>query len=275
MIRLAAFADEIAADIDTQIAVCKQHEVMYFEMRSVDKVNVIDLSDDQRKEIKQKLADNGMGVASIGSPIGKVKIDQPWSEHVEKFKRAIDAAVYFDAPFIRVFSYYPPEGGDILQQRDEVIRRMSEKADMLSGVSATMVHENEKGIYGEKGKECLDIMQSVNSPKLQTAFDFANFVQAGEKPIDNWPLLKSYTAHIHIKDALMGSGKVVPAGHGDGQIEEILKDAGASGYSGFLSLEPHLRVAGHSHGETGPELFQTAADALKAVCAKVGITLTK
>jgi len=40
------------------------------------------------------------------------------------------------------------------------------------------------------------------------------FVQAGEDPLANWPLLKPYTVHIHIKDALQGSGKVVPAGEG-------------------------------------------------------------
>lgn len=71
----------------------------------------------------------------------------------------------------------------------------------------------------------------------------------------------------------MGSGKVVPAGQGDGQLEPILVDAYRSGYRGFVSLEPHLKVAGHSHGETGADLFKTAADALKALLAKNNIPL--
>jgi hypothetical protein len=32
-------------------------------------------------------------------------------------------------------------------------------------------------------------------------------------------------------------------------------------------------VAGHSHGETGPELFKTAADAIKQVCRKINVPL--
>jgi 3-dehydroshikimate dehydratase len=56
-------------------------------------------------------------------------------------------------------------------------------------------------------------------------------------------------------------------------VEAILKDAYASGYRGFVSLEPHLQVAGHSHGETGPELFKTASDALKAVLTRGHIPL--
>jgi len=32
-------------------------------------------------------------------------------------------------------------------------------------------------------------------------------------------------------------------------------------------------VAGHSHGETGPELFKVAADSLKGICRRQGIGL--
>ena len=93
-----------------------------------------------------------------------------------------------------------------------------------------------------------------------------------DDPRDNWPALKPYVAHIHIKDAKT-TGQVVPAGQGDGHIPEILKNAWDGGYRGFLTLEPHLNVAGHSHGETGPDLFKVAADALKDVCRRQGIQL--
>ena len=182
----------------------------------------------------------------------------------------------FESPLIRVFSYYPAGGegkGPIDPHRDEVIDRFRQKVEYLKNHPATLVHENEKGIFGDIGRRCLDLMKSVNSPKLRCAFDFANFVQAGEKPIDNWPLLKPYTAHFHIKDAKTGTGPMVPAGQGDGNIEAILIDAYASGYRGFVSLEPHLKVAGHSHGETGPELFKVGADALKKICRQNGIAL--
>jgi sugar phosphate isomerase/epimerase len=236
----------------------------------------MDFDDALRAEIKSKLTANGLGVVSIGSPIGKVAIDKPWQEHFDKFKRAVDIALYFNAPFIRVFSYYPAGGegqGPLDPIRDQVIDRFRQKVEYIRNHPVTMVHENEKGIYGDIGRRCLDLMQSVNDPKLRCAFDFANFVQVGENPLDNWPTLKPYTAHIHIKDAKTGTGQVVPAGEGDGKIPEILKDAWDSGYRGYLTLEPHLKVAGHSHGETGPELFKVAADALKNICRRQGIQL--
>ncbi len=223
--KLAAFADEISPELDEQIRVCKASGVSHFELRGVYGKNVLDFDAALRKEIRTKLVDNGMGVISIGSPIGKVKIDEPWEAHFERFKIAVELAEYFGSPFIRIFSYYPPaKGQDMRLFRDEVMRRMRAKIDYLGNRPMALVHENEKDIYGEKGKECLDLLKTIDSPKFRSAFDFANFVQVGEKPMDNWPALKPYSAHIHVKDALLADGKVVPAGKGDGQIEPILID---------------------------------------------------
>jgi sugar phosphate isomerase/epimerase len=276
MLKLGAFADEIGPDLDEQIRVCRENAVTHFELRGVRGKNVMDFDAPLRAEIKSKLQENGMGVVSIGSPIGKVAIDQPWSEHFDKFKRAVELALYFKAPFIRLFSYYPAGGegkGPLDPIKEQVLDRFRQKVEYVNELPVTMVHENEKGIFGDIGQRCLALMQGVNSVKLRCAFDFANFVQCGEDPAQNWPLLKPYTVHIHIKDAKMGTGRVVPAGEGDGKIPQILKEAWESGYRGFLTLEPHLKVAGHSHGETGPELFKVAADALKDVCRRQGIQL--
>lgn len=273
VMKLAGFADEIAPNLDEQIRVCKELGVKAFELRGVAGKGVLDFDPTLRNEIRTKLQANGIGVASIGSPIGKVKITDPWPAHFDRFKVAVEMAEFFSAPLIRLFSYYPAKGEAFPKHREEVMRRMQAKADYVKGHPVTLVHENEKDIYGEKGPECLDILKTVNSPKLRCAFDFANFLQAGDDPLKNWELLKSYVAHIHIKDYKKETKKVVPAGQGDGHVQAILEDAGRMGYNGFLSLEPHLKVAGRNSGETGPELFKTAAEALREVCRKANIQL--
>ncbi len=277
MLKLAAFADEISPDLGVQIENLKKNGVTHIELRGVAGKNVMDFDKPMQKEIKAKLADAGLAVNCIGSPIGKVKLGEPFEKHFDRFKLAVEIAEFFDAPMIRIFSYYPAEGtsyADFLQKdRAEVLKRLEKQAVYVENYRPLLVHENEKDIYGEKGPQCLDIHQSIQAPKLKAAFDFANFVQAGDDPSVNWPLLKPFVAHIHIKDALKGSGKVVPAGQGDGDIPAILKDAWNSGYRGFLTLEPHLKVAGHSSGETGPELFKVAVDALRTICAEQGVAL--
>jgi 3-dehydroshikimate dehydratase len=272
MLKLSAFADEISPDLDEQIRVAKENGITHFELRGVNKINVLDFDAALRREIKEKLAANNLAVLCIGSPIGKVTINDSWLEHLERFKIAVDAAEYFRAPYIRLFSYYPPEKDDeIRKYRDEVMKRMAAKVQYVKDKPITLLHENEVGIYGARGPECVDLMKTIDSPKLRNAFDFANFVQAGDRPLDNWPALKPYTVHIHVKDAIFGSGKVVPAGQGDGQLEPILVDAWQSGYRGFLSLEPHLAAHEQFYGFSGPGLFKVGADALKALCKKNGI----
>jgi sugar phosphate isomerase/epimerase len=279
MLRLSAFADEIDPDIDVQIEHCLRNGVTHLELRGAAGLNVLDFGKDLCREIKARLDDHGMGVAAIGSPIGKVRLDESFDRHFDSFKRAVELGGFFEAPLIRIFSYYPAEGSSheelVETSREEVIRRIRRKAEYVEDTNVVLVHENERGIYGERCEQCLDMLRTVDAPRFRAAFDFANFVQAGEDPLENWPLLKPHTAHIHVKDALADSGRVVPAGEGDGHIAEILKDAYEGGYRGFLSLEPHLAVAGKSSGFTGPELFETAVDALRRVAAEVEVPLAE
>lgn len=274
MLRFSAFADEISPRLDEQIRVCQACGITDFELRSVDEINVLDFDNARRSDIRSRLRDAGLGVQTIASPIGKVKLDAPWDAHFDRFKIAVESAEFFAAPFIRVFSYYPSSaGGDLRERREETLRRMRAKIQYIAERPIVLLHENEKDIYGERGRECLDLLSSINSPKLRCAFDSANFVQAGERPLDVWPALRHCTVQIHVKDAKMSDGSCVLAGTGDGDYPAILADAYQNGYRGYLSLEPHLAVAGQFSGFSGPKLFTEDAVALRDLCAKLGIPL--
>ena len=272
--KLCGFADEIAPELDEQIKCCKETGLTHVELRGAYGKNVLDFDKSVRIEVKSKLKANDMAVASIGSPIGKVKISEPWEKHFQRFKIAVESAEFFDAPMIRIFSYYPDDDGkDIRIHREEVMRRMRAKIDYVKNRNVTLVHENEKGIYGENAKDCLDLFKTIDSPKLRGAFDFGNFVQVKQDTLEAWKLLKPFTTHIHIKDVSAATDRAVPAGQGDGHVEEILVDLKNAGYTGFLSLEPHLKAAEQFSGFSGPALFKVAVDALKAICKKNGIQL--
>jgi 3-dehydroshikimate dehydratase len=274
MLRLSAFADEIGPGLDEQIPVCRACGITHFELRTVNGVNVLDFDQALRVNVKSKLSNNGLGVQTIASPIGKVKLSDSWPAHFDRFKVAVEMAEFFEAPFIRLFSYYASSPDDnIHRHREEVLWRMQAKVDYVSESPVVLLHENEKDIYGEHGRECLDLLSAINSPKLRCAFDSANFVQAGEHPLENWPGLKPYTVQIHVKDAKLSDGTVVLAGTGDGDYPAILADAYQSGYRGFLSLEPHLAIAGQFTGFSGPVLFTEAADTLKKLCERLHIPL--
>lgn len=266
---LSAFADEISADLNEQITTLKQDSIRHIEFRGVWNKNVLDLSDEEVERVRESLHANNFGLSAIGSPIGKVKISDDFEQHKQRFARALELAKIFETPNIRVFSFFVPEG-QAAEHRDEVMRRMSALASMAEGAGLTMLHENERDIYGDTPERCLDMIETIGSPALKVAFDPANFVQCGVQPFDRaYPMLKDHIVHMHIKDAVFADRSVRPAGEGDGQIRAILQDLFSDGYHGFLTLEPHLQVAGRFGGSTGAELFHIAVAALQKVLADI------
>jgi sugar phosphate isomerase/epimerase len=84
-----------------------------------------------------------------------------------------------------------------------------------------------------------------------------------------WPMVGDTIGYVHIKDAVLSDGHVVPAGEGDGQLPELLTHLIAADYQGFLALEPHLKTAGHSTGHSGADGMTIAVNALRKVMAVV------
>lgn len=263
MVRLSAFADEIAKDPVEQIEVLSEHGIRHIEFRSIHGVNVLDLTDAQHAEFRELLQARGFGLSAIGSPIGKIKIGEPFEPHMLRFERAVELAEYHGTPRIRVFSFYLPPGEDPAGFRDEVMRRMSALARRAEAAEVELVLENEKAIYGDTAARVLDVLETVGSPALSHAFDPSNYLEVGQSIDEAWDLLRPRTTHFHVKDFSLAERHNVPAGEGDGQIPRLVADAVAHGFDGFCVLEPHLVVAEQSYGFTGPARFGDAARALK------------
>jgi sugar phosphate isomerase/epimerase len=269
---LTGFADEISPELEEQLETLGEESISYMELRSAWNTNVLDLSDDELHRVKSTTAERGIRISSIGSPIGKVPVKDPFGPHLERFRRALHAADVMETPYIRIFSFFMPEGQEPGRYREEVLDRMRIMAGEAEDSGVTLLHENEKKIYGDVPSRCVDILSGVGSPALRAAWDAANFVQCGISPFDEgYASLRPYLEYVHVKDALSGSDRVVPAGEGDGQLPETLSALRASGFDGFFSLEPHLASAGTYSGFSGPELFRKAAGAFKELLRRQDI----
>jgi sugar phosphate isomerase/epimerase len=261
---LTAFADEISPDLGVQLSTLADESIRYLEFRGVWNKNVLDLSDSEIQTVKATLDQHGIKVSSIGSPIGKIPIAGDFAPHLDRFQRAMQVARVLEAPYIRIFSFFIPTGEDPARYREAVLERMRRLARAAEGSGVTLLHENEKEIYGDIPARCLDILTQVISPILRAAWDPANFVQCGVRPhAEGYAALRPFIAYVHVKDARLGSGQVVPAGQGDGELRETIMALRASGFDGFFSLEPHLAAAGTFSGFSGPDLFRVAVRAFK------------
>ena len=271
MIRLSAFADEISPDLDEQLATLKSEGISFLDLRGVERTNVLDLSDQQVARIKKQLAAQGIGVAAIASPLGKVPIDSPFDAHWQRFERAIALAQIFETSFIRIFSFYPPSNSASPEDwRDEVHRRLQTMTERAQKANITLLHENEKGIYGDAIARCVDLLQEGNSPYLQAAFDPANFIQCEQVPYPTaYEQLRPWLRYVHVKDARL-DGSIVAAGEGVARWPELLQHLREDGYDGFFSLEPHLAAAGQYSGFSGPDLFRRASQALQHMLWAMG-----
>ncbi len=238
---LSAFADEASTAFSGQINALKKNGIGYIEIRNVDGRNIADLSIKEVKEVKKQLDDAGIGVWSIGSRLGKIGILDNFAPHLDEEKHTLELANTLGCDKIRMFSFYMPKNEapeSYSVYRNEVFERLASLADTAKPYGVTLCHENEKGIYGDNTERSLDIARTF--PSIPLVFDCANFVQCSVKPIDAWKVLKPYVKYMHIKDALP-DGRVVPAGHGAGNLKEVVSDYLAS-VGEVMTLEPHLAL---------------------------------
>ena len=270
MATLSAFADEISDDLSEQIATLKENGVDNIELRKVWGLNVLELTEGQIRDVRKAADDNGMGFSAVGSPLGKFPLDGDFQEQLDGLDRAIEYAQILGAPYIRMFSFFIPEGDNPADHRSQVIDWLTAMTEVAEKSPIVLAHENEKLIYGDVGDRCLDLFSSIDSDSFTGIFDFANFVQCGEHPYaDCWGKLKKHITYFHIKDAKAGA-EVVPAGEGDGDVKRILGEAFGAGYDNFLTLEPHLSEAASNYGKTSPELFGRATKALRGILQEIG-----
>lgn len=280
--KIYAFADEASANLDEQIDAMRRNGLQGLELRSVDEINVSDLTVDQAKQIRRRLDDAGLQTWSIGSPIGKIEMDGDFEAHLDKYRRTLELANILGAENIRLFSFFIPEGKNPDDYESLVIDRLGKFAQLAEGTGVTVCHENEKDIYGDLAVRCEKIHRAL--PRVKAIFDPANFVQCGQDTLEAWQMLKPYVKYLHIKDALH-NGNVVPAGKGDGNVEAILRAYSAMGGSA-MTLEPHLAVFSalgqierhdRSHGvgaeyvyENNHAAFDAAAAALHQLLEPIG-----
>ena len=284
---ISGFADEIDPQLDVQLKVVKDLGMEYICFRAADGKGVAEYTLDEVKEsILPRLNAAGVKVSSLGSPIGKIDIDDDaaYEKQLAQLDTLCQICNLLDCKYIRMFSFWMLNKNPD-EWKDEVLKKLRGFAEIAAKYDVILIHENEKDIYGDTAARCAGLLDELASPSFKAAFDFANFVQCGENTAECWELLKEHVAYIHIKDAVAGKNENVVCATGDGQIPEILKKAiREDGYEGFLTLEPHLvlfatlqslevvdasEVISENKAKDGAEGYAMQYNALKDVLAAI------
>ena len=248
---LSAFADEAAATTDEQIAALQRAGLSHLDIRALEDFNVSELPFDVAQIAAQKLSDAGIEIEMFGSPIGKIDIEDDLESDLQKMRHMAQLAPVFDCHAVRIFSYFNKSGKPQNEWQRESLRRLGALKDEAKKLGLVLYHENESHIFGDNLQNVSIIADELRDGEtFRLIFDFDNYNQCGENVWTNWQSLKNATDAFHLKDSTK-DGQHVPIGQGAGHAREILRDARQNGWSGPLSLEPHLN---HSDAvmATGP-----------------------
>ncbi|MBX3111576.1 MAG: sugar phosphate isomerase/epimerase [Fimbriimonadaceae bacterium] len=261
------FADECAADYAAQAAFVREAGLDGLDLRNANGRNVADLTAADVGEVLRE----GVTVRAVGSPVNKVPLDPVYFDaEMDKLERSVAVARMVGARHVRIFSP-EPQGAEDDEQTWAAVQAWLEPMVKLAGeAGVVLLHENDARFYGYCPDQSRRLMERFSGPHLRMAFDFANTVLTGHRPWDHWfPWCLPYLDTLHIKDAVEATQTVVPAGEGEGQIEQTLRWLKDQGWQGTLTLEPHLARAGRMSGFSGPELCRTAVDALRAILGRI------
>lgn len=313
---LSGFADEAANQKTAvqQFAAFAAIGLQYYSIRFIDVgtgiKNVMKLSRSEIQKVRHLEDEYGLNVASIGSPIGKVKLQDvedgtknayiPFKKYLaQDVKKVCELAHAFETKLIRGFSFYAPKGSDPRQHLAQAVDQLGQIAETCHRSDLTFGLEVEANLVGCNGQLLAEIYRQVNHPAMLLIFDAANVIVQGYSPaelFEQYVAMKPGLGWMHIKDyrspeAVAKGAHVnedalahfVPADQGDSAHEAILRDFSRTlpalerklqrrGVPGvFLDLEPHLKGGGQFGGFSGPDGMGVALRGLCRVLDYVGI----
>ncbi|MDR2091199.1 MAG: sugar phosphate isomerase/epimerase [Clostridiales bacterium] len=245
MFYISGFYDEAAGSLKAQIELIKKLGGGYLCPRNLNGKNIADYTAEEfERDILPTLKAEGIKLSSLGSPIGKIGLndDAAYSAQLKKLKELVKIAAMSGCKYIRCFSFFTDAGADGGRAYSpEVLKKAAERfrgfLDVARGSGIILLHENEKKIFGDIPERVLALYRELNDPNLKLCYDASNYVQCGADPFDAYEKTRDYTAYYHMKDCI--DGIEVPLGTGSGKIPEIIKDLTDRNYDGFLTLEPH------------------------------------
>ena len=265
--KIAVINDEISPDFDHAChVIAKEFGLAWVELRSMWGKNLMDLGTDQLQEAQKILAQYGLQVTDIASPLFKTDwpgapksqygskgdmhgaAETTFKEQDEILEKSIALAKRFNTGKVRGFDFWRLD--DVTPYRAAIDEKLRSAAESAGRQGILLVLENEFECNTATGREAARTLQAVQTPHLALNWDPANAVMRGELDAfpAGWELLpKDRIHHCHCKNAVKNdAGKVVWSPVDKGYIDwaaqfRALKQ---TGFHDAVSLETHWRGGG-------------------------------
>jgi sugar phosphate isomerase/epimerase len=250
--KLAILTDEVSQDLDTVIRFAKEFQLDGIEVRSLFGRAFKDLTKSDLTDIAKGAKDAGLAIAGAASPVFKCNLDSDSeiADHIELFKRGVEAAQILGTDIVRVFAFLrrsEPATSDDLKRAASHFPKL---LDVVRGTGIRVGLENESSCVVASGPEIKEFLSHLPAdPQLTVVWDPCNvlYIPGTNDPVhDDFPIVADRVGHVHFKDAKRDNGNPAPTclELGTGQIDfpgqlKMLKDRG---YNSWVTLETHWRT---------------------------------
>jgi sugar phosphate isomerase/epimerase len=257
---IAVITDEFTQDFERICRTAVELGVPALELRTIWDKNIVDMTDQEIAEVNKLARDSNLRIISIASPVFKCTLpdggdidhrfeqDAFHSAHTFEdqpriLKRALELANVFEAPIVRVFSFWRTVEPDKVTAR--VIEALRGAVEQATSAGVKIGLENEHACNIATGAESAPVLKAIEDPNFGLVWDPANAYVAGEVPYpDGYDLLPpDRILHVHAKDGVLpaGSDRMNWGDIGEGEVdwEGQLAALVRDGYSGMLSIETH------------------------------------
>lgn len=279
----SGISDEAGKDLATQIRAHKELGWSHLELRNVDNVQFTDLSDEAFAQAKATIEAAGMKVSCFASGIANWAccITDPLEKSTATLERAILRMNALGTRFIRVMSWPNKSGAlDDTAWRAAAVHRMKVLGAMAEKAGIILAVENCDGWASTSAEAYGAFFEAVDSPAVKAVYDTGNACSHGHTNTWEWyQRCKKHIGMIHIKAHTGPRSESDKGEHtfpdvGTSCVMETLKDIHANGYSGFVSIEPHLKAIAHegkqiTEAEAAYSTYVEYGKRLMAMCDKL------
>ena len=191
MFKISGFFDEVSPKLEEQLAAMQTLGMRYLCPRNVNGKNIAQYSlQSFRQDVKPALLKQGVQLSSIGSPIGKIDLtdEKAYQAQLKQLRELLAIAQEMECAYIRVFSFFTAKAAG----EDRLLERVAEKVNgflkLAEGSGVTLIHENEKRIYGDTPEKARALYNTLNHPGFALCYDASNYIQwrgfVGSAPAD-------------------------------------------------------------------------------------------
>lgn len=273
---LAGIGDEAAVELTGQLAALDRLGWSAVELRTVDGRALADLDDEHFAQVRAQVERAGLQVVGLASRIGNWArpITAPLDDDLRELEVLAARGAELGCHALRVMSY-PNDGLAEPEWQRRVLDRMRRLAARAAELDVVLLHENCAGWAGSDADRMLRLVEECG-PSLRLLFDTGNGIEHGYDAADLLAGILPHVAHVHVKDAVgdADDATYVLPGSGRAGVPECLRMLRESGYTGPLSIEPHLSARPHdgiSAGESAAERFVQAGRILERLLTQAAL----